>query len=392
LYNKFNAMITWEPLEARYATNSKRKMLSLDGGGIRGVLTLEILLEMEKQLKVELKKDDRFRLSDYFDYIGGTSTGAIIAAGLSIGLSVQQLLSFYEEKGEAMFDKAFILNRLKYFYEDGPLKNELQKTFGTGDIDIKSGAFKTLLLVVTMNRTTDSPWPISNNPFAKYNNPTRPDCNLRIPLYQLVRASTAAPAYFKPETLNWDINDPKKTFVFVDGGVTPYNNPAFLMYRMATQKPYGLNWETGEQKLQIVSVGTGSATTPGVYDNILETLKELPGNLMYAMQVDQDINCRTVGRCCFGAPIDRELGDMIPMDNNGKILPQDSDAARHFSYLRYNADLSVDGLAALNLSHINSDKIREMDSVRNIALLREVGKAAGQKQVDIKNHFGNFLK
>lgn len=384
-------MITWEPLQARYAANTKRKMLSLDGGGIRGVLTLEILLEIEKQLKLALKKDDRFRLSDYFDYIGGTSTGAIIAAGLSIGLSVQELLSFYEEKGEAMFDKAFILNRLKYFYEDGPLKEELQKTFGTGDIDIKSGAFKTLLLVVTMNRTTDSPWPISNNPFAKYNEPTRADCNLRIPLYQLVRASTAAPAYFKPETLQWDPNDPKKTFVFVDGGVTPYNNPAFLMYRMATQKPYGLNWETGEQKLQIVSVGTGSATTPGVYDNILETLKELPGNLMYAMQVDQDINCRTVGRCCFGAPIDRELGDMIPLDKDGKILPQDSDAARHFSYVRYNADLSVDGLKALNLSHINSDKIREMDSVKNIALLREVGKAAGQKQVDIKNHFGKFV-
>jgi uncharacterized protein len=385
-------MITWEPLEARYATNAKRKMLSLDGGGIRGVLTLEILLEMEKQLKVELKKDDTFRLSDYFDYIGGTSTGAIIAAGLSIGLSVQELLDFYEQKGEAMFDKAFILNRLKYFYNDEPLKNELEKTFGAGDIDLKSGNFKTLLLVVTMNRTTDSPWPISNNPFAKYNEPTRADCNLRIPLYQLVRASTAAPAYFKPETLQWDPNDPKKTFVFVDGGVTPYNNPAFLMYRMATQKAYGLNWETGEQKLQIVSVGTGSATTPGVYDNILETLKELPGNLMYAMQVDQDINCRTVGRCCFGATIDRELGDMIPLDEDGKILPQDSDAARHFSYIRYNADLSVDGLKALNLANINSDKIRQMDSVENIALLREVGKAAGQKQVDIKNHFGNFLK
>ena len=384
-------MINWEPLQARYSVNTKRKMLSLDGGGIRGVLTLEILLEIEKQLKIALNKDDSFRLSDYFDYIGGTSTGAIIAAGLSIGLSVQQLLNFYEEKGKDMFDKAFILKRLKYFYNDEPLKKELEKTFGSGDIDIKSGAFKTLLLVVTMNRTTDSPWPINNNPFAKYNNPTRKDCNLRIPLYQLVRASTAAPAYFEPETLNWDSSDPRKTFVFVDGGVTPYNNPAFLMYRMATQKPYGLNWETGEQKLQIVSIGTGSATTPGVYDNILETLKELPGNLMYAMQVDQDINCRTVGRCCFGAPIDRELGDMIPLDNDGKILPQDSDAARHFNYVRYNTDLSVEGLAALNLSEINSDKIREMDSVENIALLRKVGLAAGKKQVDVKKHFGNFI-
>ena len=382
-------MSEWGPLAARYETEQPRKILALDGGGIRGVLTLEILYEIEQQLKAKLGKGDNFRLSDYFDYIGGTSTGAIIAAGLSLGMSAGQLLDFYEEKGEAMFDKAFLLKKVKYFYNDGPLVKELQKTFGTGNISIQSGVFKTLLLVVTMNRSTDSPWPISNNPFAKYNLTTRPDCNLQIPLYQLVRASTAAPAYFRPETLQWDKNNPEKTFVFVDGGVTPYNNPSFLLYRMATQKPYGLNWKTGEKDLLIVSVGTGSAPSPGAYDNILETVKELPNNLMYAMQVDQDINCRTVGRCIYGAPIDREMNDMIPLDLNGKILPLSSEANRHFSYMRYNADLSWPGLEALGLKDIDSDEIREMDSVKNIANLRRVGKAAA-KQISM-DHFASFL-
>jgi uncharacterized protein len=344
-------MSKWGLLAARYENEQPRKILSLDGGGIRGVLTLEILLELEKQLKEALQKNDSFRLSDFFDYIGGTSTGAIIAAGLSRGMSVTQLLNFYEEKGEAMFDKAFLLKRVKYFYNDGPLLQELKKTFGEGDIDMQSGNFKTLLLVVTMNRSTDSPWPISNNPYARYNEQNRPDCNLRIPLYQLVRASTAAPAYFRPETLQWDPKDAEKTFVFVDGGVTPYNNPSFLMYRMATQKPYGLNWKTGEKQLLIVSVGTGSAPSPGAYNNLLETLKELPNNLMYAMQVDQDINCRTVGRCIFGAPIDRELGDMIPLNNDNEVLGLDSDANRHFSYVRYNANLSEEGLKDMGLAH-----------------------------------------
>jgi hypothetical protein len=385
-------MSPWGPLQARYEKVEPRKILSLDGGGIRGVLTLEILLELENQLKTELQKDHSFRLSDYFDYIGGTSTGAIIAAGLSMGMSVQQLLDFYEEKGAAMFDKAFLLKRVKYFYNDGPLLRELKKTFGAGDIDLRSGTFKTMLLVVTMNRSTDSPWPISNNPDAAFNLDTLPDCNLRIPLYQLVRASTAAPAYFRPETLQWDPKDPDKTFVFVDGGVTPYNNPAFLMYRMATQKAYNLNWKTGEKELLIVSVGTGAAPSPGVYDHLLETLKELPNNLMYAMQVDQDINCRTVGRCIYGAPIDREIGDMIPMDEKGMMLPLDSDAARHFSYVRYNADLSVEGLKDLELEHIDSDAVREMDSVKHLNELREVGRTVGGKQVKAKEHFGSFLK
>jgi uncharacterized protein len=66
-------------------------------------------------------------------------------------MSVTQLLNFYEEKGEAMFDKAFLLKRVKYFYNDGPLLQELKKTFGDGDIDMQSGDFKTLLLVSCYN-------------------------------------------------------------------------------------------------------------------------------------------------------------------------------------------------------------------------------------------------
>lgn len=386
-------MSKWGPLSDRYETPQpvKRKILSLDGGGIRGVLTLEILLALETQLKTALKKDESFRLSDFFDYIGGTSTGAIIAAGLSRGMSVTELLNFYEQKGEAMFDKAFLLKRVKYFYNDGPLLQELKNTFGSGDIDVLSGDFKSLLLIVTMNRSTDSPWPVTNNPEAKYNRADRPDCNLRIPLYQLVRASTAAPAYFRPETLQWDPKDAEKTFVFVDGGVTPYNNPSFLMYRMATQSPYGLNWKTGEKDLLIVSAGTGSAPSPGVYNNLLETLKELPNNLMYAMQVDQDINCRTVGRCIYGSAIDRELGDMIPLDADNNIRDLDSDASRHFSYVRYNANLTDEGLLSLGLAHIDSDHVRQMDSVKYIPQLREVGRAVGESQVKVKEHLRSFL-
>lgn len=389
---------SWGTLYDRYKDNGRpHKILSLDGGGMRGVLTLEILKDMEQKLKEalvdkkQLSEGDDFVLSDFFDYIGGTSTGAIIAAGLSRGMHVQQLLDFYIDKGEAMFDPAFLLNKVKYFYNEGSLLKELKNTFGDKDIDVLSGDFKTLLLVVTMNRTTDSPWPISNNPDAKYNDRKRLDCNLRIPLYQLVRASTAAPAYFKPETLQWDPGNPEKTFVFVDGGVTPYNNPAFLLYKMATQAPYKLGWKTGEKNLLIVSVGTGSAPSPGVYGNILSTLKNIPNNLMYTMQVDQDINCRTVGRCIYGAPIDREMGDLIPLDENNKVLPLENDANRHFSYIRYNADLSEEGLANLGLTGIDSDQVREMDSVKHIQDLQTIGKAVGIKQVNVAKHFANFL-
>ncbi len=381
----------WGPLAEHFENKRPRKILALDGGGIRGVITLEILAEMESQLKQKLNKGDEFRLGDYFDYIGGTSTGAIIAAGLSIGMSVQELLDFYLTKGKDMFDKTSILKRWKSLYESGPLLKMLQDTFGADtDLVVSKGKYKSLLLVVTMNRTTDSPWPISNNPLAKYNDLARPDCNAKIKLFQLVRASTAAPVYFPAETLQWDPANPEKTFVFVDGGVTPYNNPAFLMYRMATQPAYNLNWEIGEDKLLIVSVGTGSATSAGTYDNLLEAAKGLPNNLMYTMQVDQDINCRTVGRCCYGAAIDRELKFMIPMDGSGNMLPLSQDTKRHFLYARYNADLSREALDELGLQHINADHVREMDSVKYIDQLSTVGKAVGKEQVKME-HFGGFV-
>ena len=383
-------MSVWGPLQQRYETNQPRKILALDGGGIRGVLTLEILAEMEKQLKQKLNKGDDFCLANYFDYIGGTSTGAIIAAGLSIGMSVQQLLDFYINKGKDMFDKNFILKRWKALYESGPLLEMLKETFGEDtDMIVRKGKYKSLLLVVTMNRSTDSPWPISNNPKAHYNDEARPDCNAKIKLFQLVRASTAAPVYFPAETLQWDPNDPTKTFVFVDGGVTPYNNPAFLMYRMATQPAYNLNWETGEDKLLIISVGTGSAISAGSYHNLLDAAKGLPTNLLYAMQVDQDINCRTIGRCTYGASIDRELKFMIPMDSDGKIIPITNNTKRQFLYARYNADLSTEGLEAVGLSHIDSDHVREMDSIKYIDELREVGKKTAE-QISM-DHFGSFV-
>ena len=377
-------MYDWGPLKERYTTKRPRKILALDGGGIRGVITLEILAKIEKDLKKKLGAGDNFRLSDYFDYIGGTSTGAIIAAGLSIGLSVPEMLDFYKKKGKAMFDKNMLIKRWKALYESGPLLEELKTTFGEDtDMLVRKGKYKCLLLVVTMNRTTDSPWPISNNPMAKYNDESRPDCNARIKLYQLVRASTAAPVYFPPETMQWDPKNPDKTFVFVDGGVTPYNNPSFLMYRMATQPVYNLNWETGEDKLLIVSVGTGAAPSEGEYKNLLDTATGIPTNMMYAMQVDQDINCRTIGRCTYGEPIDREVGTMIP------AKPLSENTGKDFLYVRYNVTLTREVLDKLGLKDIDPDEVRKMDSVKYIDKLQKVGKAASV-QVDL-NHFGSFI-
>jgi hypothetical protein len=259
---------------------------------------------------------------------------------------------------------------------------------------LKPDDLECLLLAVTRNRTTDSPWPISSNPQAKYNDTSRPDCNLSIPMWQIVRASTAAPVFFPPEVIQWDPQDESKAFVFVDGGLTPYNNPAFLLYRMATEPGYRLNWADGEDKLLVMSVGTGAAAAlvEEVEDpsrGLLANVAALPSALMYAAMVDQDTNCRSFGRCVHGAPLDREIGDMIPKDDDGKMIPLSQDLGRRFLYARYNADLSREGLDAMGLNDIKPKNVQKLDSIEYIPDLRKVGRKVAEK-IKIE-HFGNFI-
>ena len=95
----------WGPLADRYREPRPRKILALDGGGIRGVITLGVLKRLEDELRSARGGDPAFTLSDFFDLIGGTSTGAIIATGLALGMSVEDITSFYHEFGSVAFDR-----------------------------------------------------------------------------------------------------------------------------------------------------------------------------------------------------------------------------------------------------------------------------------------------
>jgi uncharacterized protein len=390
----------WKDLLGRYQDHRPRRMLALDGGGIRGLITLGIL----KKIEGMVQEKTGLPLWKYFDYIGGTSTGAIIAAGLARGMTTADLIDFYKNYGREMFDPSALLERYKYLHTADPLIQQLKNVFGA-TTRLYPEDLKCLLLVVTKNMTTDSAWPVSSNPDAKYNDPARQDCNLQMPLWKLVRASTAAPVYFPAEVMTWDPAMPSKAAVFVDGGMTPYNNPAFLLYRMATEPAYRLNWLKGEKNLLLVSVGTGAAeslngaTAAAPNKNIVSTVAGLPGSLMYSMLIDQDISCRTVGRCTFGAPLDRELLDLVPR----KVTPEmtlaqsyaaakislTEDLGRSFLYARYSADLSRAGLTALGFPGVDSDNIQKMDCPDNIPALLEIGQAAA---VEVQpEHFGSFL-
>ena len=382
------------PVKDKGAKQGPRKLLALDGGGIRGVMTLEVLAEIESRLQAKLGREDDFVLADYFDYVAGTSTGAIIATCLSLGMRVADIRSFYIESGPAMFDKNSLLKRyLTNRFKDEKLAEKLRDVIagktGEPEATLGSDALQTYLMLVLRNATTDSPWPLSNNPAAKYNRRGAGPCNLDLPLWQLVRASTAAPTYFPPEVITIRGGDGKdRDYIFVDGGVTMYNNPAFQLFLMATIEPYKLEWPTGEDKMLLVSIGTGVAAnananlTPEEM-NIVYNASSLPSAFMFAASNEQDLLCRVFGNCLNGGLIDREVGEMKGAHGAGPVSP------KLFTYMRYNADLSRDGLDALGLKHIEPRSVQQLDSVDHIPELQEVGRAIA-KQVNIA-HFEGFV-
>ena len=375
-------------------TQGQKRMIACDGGGILGVISLGALRQIEVQLRDITGKDD-LRLNEFFDYFAGTSTGGIIAAGLALGMDVDKIESIYMDEGPDIFDKRGRLerawNRLRSKYSHEKLTKRLKEEFSELSIfDLQENgrlSREKHLLVVIRNVETDSPWPVSTNPNAKYNDTSRPDCNLKIPLWQLVRASTAAPTYFAPELLQWDANDPDKHFYYEDGGVTPYNNPAFMLYKMATAPEYNCGWDTGEDKLMIISVGTSYnyRLMPDPHaggESLLQTATSIPSELMRGIAMDVDHSCRTVGRCVAGPRLDREVGNMVSAS--------DESAKREFLYARYDIETSKSNLERMGLGHIDPAGLA-LDNVEAVLDMQKIGEHLGQ-QVDLRKQFAPFLQ
>lgn len=395
-----------DKLRERIAQPGPKKILACDGGGILGMMSVEILAQIERDLRAQTG-NEQLVLADWFDFTCGTSTGAIIAACISCGMSVDQIRRFYVESGQDMFDKASLLKRLRYSYNDEPLAVKLQQELdralgydGTASpprATLGDEGLQTVLMMVLRNHSTDSPWPVSNNPHAKYNQRRRADgtlrrdCNLDLPLWQLVRASTAAPTFFPPEVVTFaEGTESQYQFVFVDGGVTTYNNPAFLAYQMATAEPYGIQWPTGSDQMLIVSIGTGKSPNarPELTEGdlwLLDHAKNIPSALMNAASDGWDMACRTIGACRHGAEIDREFGALLMESGSGA-----DESGKQFAYVRYDPDVTAAGLQALGLGDIDPAHVRLMDSTDHIGDIQRVGDAYARQHVDVGRHFSGF--
>jgi len=365
-----------------------KRILALDGGGLRGILSLGILEKIEGLLRERHCAGNGFRLCHYFDLIAGTSTGAIIAAALAQGWSVGELTDKYFSLGRRVFERSLlrqILLRAKY--DEQSLVAELKNVFGS-DTTLGGPELLTGLLIVIKRLDSGSPWPLSNNPRGRYFVAASSGRmgNGDYPLWQVVRASTAAASYFAPETISitGGRNVSPVTGSFIDGGVSPFNNPALQALMYATLEGYRVGWETGSDKLLLVSVGTGAAD-PAVSKAKLTASHALRAlkSVLQDCAVLQETMLQWMSAGPTARIIDRELGGLEGDLLNGSPL---------MSYLRYNVDLRPESVRRLDgsLAAVDTTALSAMDAPGNMEVLHRLGRLAAAQDVRDTDFGGVF--
>lgn len=369
--------LTEEMLSA--PSSGPKRILSIEGGGVRGVFSLEILFKMEEALRAEYGKKDLV-LADHFHLIAGTSVGAILGTYLSYGWSVGDLRALFAREMPLIFSRAKWWKLSGAAFRRGPLREMLQKHFveedGTPAL-FGTQRLKTWLLIVVRNLSTGSAWPLLNHPEGRYNKPELgPESNLAIPLWQLVRASTAAPWFFPPERvkLGTDLE-----VEFVDGGITPYNNPSVIAYLMATLPCFPLQWKKGVENLVCVSVGSGRVRAKlGMLERgrlgRLRFLDHVPAALIESTSFEQDLVMRSMGHCRHGEDLDGELG----------ALMADARTDDAFAYCRYNQTFTPGEItSACKEARCNFS----LSAVKLAPWLKQKGQAYATKAVKHEHQF-----
>lgn len=205
----------------------KHVALAVDGGGIKGVMVARALEVLEEHLG--RTAHEMFRL------VAGTSTGAIIAAGIASGLSGETLHTLYTELGATIFRKtwrSWLWPLTRYRYAFDPLESALREHVGDLEMGDFWAAEPPTDVVITMFDLVDN-----RTRFVK---PWKPEY-ARWPVIRAVLASSSVPTYF-----------PVVEGRYVDGGVGSYANPCYLA---AYEAAFCLGWDPTETTL--ISLGTG---------------------------------------------------------------------------------------------------------------------------------------
>jgi hypothetical protein len=236
------------------------KVLSIDGGGIRGIIPAAVLADLERRLDAPI--------AERFDLITGTSTGGIIALGLTApsgngkpANSAAALVELYKSEGHKIFSRSVwheiraVGNMLEEKYPASGVESVLRQYLG--EARLKDAV--TEVFITAYEIEDRIPWFFSSRDAA-----TRDGYDFA--MWEVGRATSAAPTYFEPARL--PAENERGYWAFVDGGVFA-NNPALCGLTEATTN-YRREHEGESPDILLVSLGTGELTRTIPYDKAKE--------------------------------------------------------------------------------------------------------------------------
>lgn len=289
---------------------NKIKVLTLDGGGVRGYLSAKILFNLETLLNDE--KNENINIGQRFDLIVGTSTGGIIACALSIGKSAQEIFELYETLIPKVFtpiSKGYCKNK----YSNEVLRKELENILGGETLkDVITN-----LCVTSVDVENSSPR-FHKSDYFKRNAPRQDER-----LLDLALATSAAPTYFP-------LINAKHSTNLTDGGIVA-NNPSLVGLIDAMQLT-----DNKTENISLVSIGTGEQCHMPYNVEKLKNAGKL--NWMFHMK---------------GSPILELL-----MESQSKLAHFQTGFLLKERYIRLNPKLSIT---------IELDSVDKIDSLKNLA-------------------------
>ena len=212
-------------------------ILSIDGGGIRGIIPATTLVALEKQIGKPAR--------EVFDFLAGTSTGALISAALAAGVSAEHILEIYTKRADEIFTgPKFIADAERfikgYSYDPANIKKVLDSEFGAAAKWVLNDS--PIRLLITAKGINNHAW------YFVRDNPKNAGTTGKLGLVDCSVASAAAPTYFSP----WTININGAPTVLVDGGVGVTGDP---VYQACVEAFYYDDFTPEDTR--VVSLGTG---------------------------------------------------------------------------------------------------------------------------------------
>lgn len=238
--------------EGKSAWPGRFRILSLNGGGIKGAFSAAVLTAIENEYKC--------RIADYFDLVAGTSTGGLIALGLGAGVKAEKILSLYKDKGSVIFPQGCALwRKIKWFlsgkYGDQGLRSAVSEIVTDGNGEKR--------LVDSCCRLLISSFSADNGEIRYFTTPHADFCktDAEVSMLDVALATSAAPTYFQPANVAHGCSVGR----YLDGGVG-VNMPALAAVLHAAHY-------LGVSPNQIDVLSVGTTTKDKGYLNIPKGIK-----------------------------------------------------------------------------------------------------------------------